>query len=1260
MKAFLQQAGYVLDATANTWSRPDYSGIAYSDGDETEQRIASIIAQASEISIFSTELRQHCTDWPSLYHLSSSRANILRPFETSLAGDVLEIGAGCGAITRYLGECGANVLALEGSPRRAAIARSRTRDLENVTVLAEKFDQFKTGHQFDVVTLIGVLEYANLFTPGENPALAMLKKVRSLLKPNGKLIIAIENQLGLKYFAGAPEDHLGTPMYGVEGRYRKDQPQTFGRKALTDILTLAGFAGSEFLAPFPDYKLPASILTETGINNKAFDSSAFAWQSARRDPQLPPYCYFSLELSWREVFKNDLGLDLANSFLIIASPQAGNLTENNILAYHYSTERVAQYSKETRFTLSTLGEIEVIYNKFGAANSPTGDTANSLIEFNCPESVKYSRGKPLSLEFLSIVTRDGWSFDEVASFLRNYISVLEEIPSQHPISKIEFNRQHTLPGWYFDLVPQNIIITDDGKVDAIDTEWTLRAPIELGHLLFRSLLLLLSPVTRFGQNNNEQNLTKQDFIQKGFATLGLDLPQEDLTRYVSLEALIQKQITGRPEQDFLVWGAEQQLPLQNIAQALTARDVQIDRMFAEREAYIVQLNQVLAERNEATSNLTEIRRSTSWRITAPVRLVGHLSKGDFTRANNVVREALRRAVRLFPLSLVSFLRRPYHWAASLTGVMPNSSANSAALAAIVEQRCALTNKPIVSDPLCPPTPDTLPVIDISVVTFNSTRWIDGFIDSLIKLDYPKDKLNVCFVDNSSTDSTFTDLNTAAPTLRNAGFSVEVMQRPNKGYGFGHNTAILTGSAPFCLVTNIDLTFEPDALRRIASIALADAESTAAWELRQKPFEHPKYYDPVTGLTNWNSHACVLLRRSALAQVGGGYDETLFMYGEDVELSYRLRRAGFLLRYCPQAVVWHYSYDEVAQVKPIQYTGSTFANLYLRLKYGNLVDALSVPLLGLRLLIAREPYKGSRRAVLRNLFRLTAIAPKALLGRQKSTTHFPFRTWDYELVREGAFVTQDMRLDDLPLVSIITRTYRGRDVYLRQALLSVAHQTYPNIEHIIVEDGGTTQQSVVAEIEALTNYPIKFIGLEKVGRSAVGNAGLAAATGRWCLFLDDDDLLFAEHIEVLVNAIRQEPNVVGAYTPAWEVLTDPSQLNDGSYVETSYETPPTLRQTFDRDVLLHHNFIAIQSLLFERTLFEERGGFDEDMDALEDWVLWKRYSQGNQFTYVPKVTSLFRTPTDPEKIRQRQHAMDTAYPLALVRSDNIDGRNRPIN
>ncbi|MEI6146441.1 MAG: glycosyltransferase [Methylococcales bacterium] len=708
--------------------------------------------------------------------------------------------------------------------------------------------------------------------------------------------------------------------------------------------------------------------------------------------------------------------------------------------------------------------------------------------------------------------------------------------------------------------------------------------------------------------------------------------------------------------------AERDSQIENLNQLTAERDSQIEnlnQLTAERDSQIENLNLLLVSLNEQIKNtiterdaailqFIEIRRSSSWKLTTPLRFLGHLINGDFDLASNVVRELGRRINHLLPKYLANFMRSSYSKILSTIGIMPNSSDNHSALAFIVKQRCIFTQEVLSTELLSLPNPLEWPLIDISIVTYNSSRWVNNFVNSLLELDYPKNVLILRFVDNSSTDSTLNDLHEITPKLTALGYKVEIIQQPNNGYGAGHNAALIRGDAPFCLVTNIDLIFETDALSKVVASALADQEQTAAWELRQKPYEHPKFYDPVTGITNWNSHACVLLRRSAIDKVGF-YDDTLFMYGEDVELSYRLRRAGFLLRYCPQAVVWHDCYEHPNQTKPMQYIGSTFANLYLRLKYGNKIDICSIPILGLRLLLAPEAFLGSRKAIGQSLLKLIKVTPKALQDRRPTDKHFPFHIWDYELNREGGFIQQSSLPVNPPLVSIITRTYHGRELYLRQALLSVAHQTYPNIEHIVVEDGGETMRNIVTEIDKVTGKSSRFLSLNKLGRSATGNAGLSAAKGRWCLFLDDDDLLFSDHIEVLVNILLEKTDVVAAYSLAWEVITDSTELVNGEYSEIDYTIPPTLRQEFDYDVLLHHNFMPIQSVLFERQLFEERGGFEEDMDALEDWVLWKKYAAlGNQFAYVPKVTSIFRTPSDPDKIKQRLDAFDLAYPLALAR------------
>jgi GT2 family glycosyltransferase len=678
--------------------------------------------------------------------------------------------------------------------------------------------------------------------------------------------------------------------------------------------------------------------------------------------------------------------------------------------------------------------------------------------------------------------------------------------------------------------------------------------------------------------------------------------------------------------------------------------VALNHAVSERDGQIASLNQSVrqstGERDLSIAKITAMRSSWSWKLTSPLRLLSHLAHGRYGAAQNAIFYGCSWIARQLPHGLVNWngeRGKPLLF----TQDPSDSSSNFSAISALIAERCGVTQAKSIIDPLCPPAPLNWPMIDVSVVTYNNRRWIEGFVHSLLEIDYPKERLTIRFVDNSSTDSTLTDLHAIIPTLRYAGCQVEILKRKNHGFGSGHNTAIRAGSAPFCLITNIDLTFEVDALCRVVATALADHPHAASWELRQKPYEHPKFYDPITGTTNWNAHACILLRRSSVEAVGG-YDETLFMYGEDVELSYRLRQAGYLLRYCPRASVWHYSYEHADQVKPLQYTGSTFANLYLRLKYGTTADARMVPRLAQRLLSAPMAYPGSRGHVLRNMLRLLWVAPRALLARKHSEAYFPFRTWDYEVTREGAFVEQHPMPVTQPLISIITRTYLGRDLYLRQAMLSVAHQTWDNLEHIVVEDGGETMRGLVEETAKITGRNTLFVANGKHGRSSTGNAGLAVAKGRWCLFLDDDDLLFADHIEVLATVLLGDGHAVASYSLAWEVITDSSRLAEGHYMETTHDVPTALRQNFDFDVLLHHNYMAIQSVLFERALFLERGGFEEDMDALEDWTLWACYAYRNRFVYVPKVTSMFRTPADPVTIQKRTDVFKAAHPVAVTR------------
>jgi len=134
-----------------------------------EGYLARALSRAGDLSSTSVELEKSIRDWPSEYHLSPKRSQLLRPFQFERASSVLEVGCGCGAITRFLGETFDDVVAVEGSLTRARLARMRTRDMSNVSVVCAPFQELRFKSAFDIVFCIGVLEYAGRFVLAEDP-----------------------------------------------------------------------------------------------------------------------------------------------------------------------------------------------------------------------------------------------------------------------------------------------------------------------------------------------------------------------------------------------------------------------------------------------------------------------------------------------------------------------------------------------------------------------------------------------------------------------------------------------------------------------------------------------------------------------------------------------------------------------------------------------------------------------------------------------------------------------------------------------------------------------------------------------------------------------------------------------------------------------------------------------------------------------------------------------------------------------------------
>jgi len=257
------------------------------------------------------ELFEKDNRWPVLYHFTPYRENLLNWYPFSPNSTVLEIGSGCGGITGALCK-ELDVTCIELSKKRSLINAYRHENSESLKIFVGNFNDIVLEQKFDYITLIGVLEYAKIYTNSTNPFVDFIDKVKQLLKPEGKLIVAIENRYGLKYWAGANEDHTGLMFEGITGYKNRCDVATFSKQELTQILKECSFNDLEFYYPYPDYKLPEAIYSDRRLPQA--DELTCLIGNYDEGGSL-----FNKQLVYDGLIKNGMYDFFANSFLVFAS-----------------------------------------------------------------------------------------------------------------------------------------------------------------------------------------------------------------------------------------------------------------------------------------------------------------------------------------------------------------------------------------------------------------------------------------------------------------------------------------------------------------------------------------------------------------------------------------------------------------------------------------------------------------------------------------------------------------------------------------------------------------------------------------------------------------------------------------------------------------------------------------------------------------------------------------------------------------------------
>ena len=239
------------------------------------------------------------------YFLSELRHNLFEWYPFREDANLLEIGSGYGQLTGLFTKKVNDVTAVEDSQSKAFIISKR---VEDANVIVCDFNELSSEDKFDYIILCNIFEYAKSFWDSENPYEDYLKYLKGFLKPDGVILLALSNRLGLKYFAGYKEEHTNKFFAGIEGFGNESIVETFTKDELTSIIQSAGFDNIKFFYPYPDHEFPNVIHTDKFINEKPYFRTSEYFEEKSN--------LFREDKLNQTLARNNLSGFFANSFLV--------------------------------------------------------------------------------------------------------------------------------------------------------------------------------------------------------------------------------------------------------------------------------------------------------------------------------------------------------------------------------------------------------------------------------------------------------------------------------------------------------------------------------------------------------------------------------------------------------------------------------------------------------------------------------------------------------------------------------------------------------------------------------------------------------------------------------------------------------------------------------------------------------------------------------------------------------------------------------
>lgn len=246
----------------------------------------------------------------------------------------------------------------------------------------------------------------------------------------------------------------------------------------------------------------------------------------------------------------------------------------------------------------------------------------------------------------------------------------------------------------------------------------------------------------------------------------------------------------------------------------------------------------------------------------------------------------------------------------------------------------------------------------------------------------------------------------------------------------------------------------------------------------------------------------------------------------------------------------------------------------------------------------------------------------------------------------------------PLVSVVLPVFNARrtdPAFLAAAVASVACQTYPEVELIVVDDGSTDGSGEMCR-QLLDGHPhlrSTLVRTTNRGQSAARNHGASLARGELLSFIDQDDAFLPTKLAAVVPWFAEGADVV--YTDA-DIIDEAKGAQVRRFHRTLGCGQPHPKRSID-DVLARNAFVMPGLMTMRREVFERVGGFDPELSGYEDDDLFVRLLEFARVRYLPQSTLLWRMHDENYSLSGRMVRSRGIYARKLVERFANGGSDR---